>query len=431
VFNETLDVSRIGGIKNTNFKLQLPMEKDEQIPIVNQVLTPEFLKQFKDSGELNAFMEKLYASAMDQMLEGEMDGHLGYTKHSAEGINSGNSRNGRTSKKVKTKLGEVELNVPRDRNSTFEPVLVPKRSRTVEGIEDVVISLYARGMSVRDIELQIKDIYGYSISDATISNITAKVHAHITEWQSRALASIYFVVWMDGIVFKVRQNGKVINKTIYLAVGLGSDGMKDVLGMWLGESESASFWMSVLTDLKARGVEDILITSTDNLKGFTEAITSIFPQSVTQICVVHQIRNASRYVVWKDKKAFAADLKPVYTAVSKDLAWTALEQLESKWGKKYPHAVRSWKNNWQDLSHFFDFPLEIRTMIYTTNIIENLNGKIRKYTKTKMSFPDDQSVMKAVFLALKEITRKWTMPVRNWPLVVNQFINIFGERTKI
>jgi len=407
------------------------MEKDEQLPIVNQVLTPEFLKQFKDSGELNAFMEKLYASAMEQMLEGEMDGHLGYSKHSSEGINSGNSRNGKTSKKVKTKLGEVELTVPRDRNSTFNPVLVPKRSRTVEGIEDVVISLYARGMSVRDIELQIRDIYGYSISDATISNITAKVQSHITEWQSRPLASVYFVVWMDGIVFKVRQNGKVINKTIYLSVGLNSDGMKEVLGMWLGESESASFWMSVLTDLRTRGVEDILITSTDNLKGFTDAITSIFPQSITQICVVHQIRNASRYVVWKDKREFAADLKPVYTSANKDLAWTALEQLETKWGKKYPHAIRSWKNNWQELSHFFDFPLEIRTLIYTTNIIENLNGKIRKYTKIKMSFPDDQSVMKAVFLALREITRKWTMPIHNWPLIINQFINIFGERTKI
>lgn len=407
------------------------MEKDQQIPIVNQVLTPEFLKQFKDSGELNAFMEKLYASAMEQMLEGEMDGHLGYTKHAPEGANSGNSRNGKSTKKVKTKLGEVELNVPRDRNSTFEPVLVPKRSRTVEGIEEVVISLYARGMSVRDIELQIKDIYGYSISDATISNITAKVQSHIIEWQNRALASVYFVVWMDGIVFKVRQNGKVINKTVYLAVGLNSEGMKEVLGMWLGENESASFWMNVLTDLRARGVEDILITSTDNLKGFTEAITSIFPQSITQICVVHQIRNASRYVVWKDKKEFAANLKPVYTAANKDLAWSALEQLETKWGKKYPHAIRSWKNNWQELSHFFDFPLEIRTLIYTTNIIENLNGKIRKYTKIKMSFPDDQSVLKAVFLALREITRKWTLPVRNWPLVVNQFINIFGERTKI
>lgn len=405
------------------------MEKSEHP--VNQVLTPEFLKQFKDSKELNDFMEQLYAQAMEQMLEGEMDSHLGYTKHSVEGINSGNSRNGKGSKKVKTKLGEVELAVPRDRNSTFEPVLVPKRSRTVEGIEEVVISLYARGMSVRDIELQIRDIYGYTISESTISNITAKVQTHITEWQSRPLASVYFVVWMDGIVFKVRQNGKVINKTIYLAVGLNSEGHKDVLGMWLGESESASFWMSVLTDMKSRGVEDILITSTDNLKGFTEAITSIFPQSITQICVVHQIRNASRYVVWKDKKQFAADLKKVYTAANKDLAWSALEGLEKEWGKKYPHAIRSWKVNWQDLSHFFDFPLEIRTLIYTTNIIENLNGKIRKYTKTKMSFPDDHSVMKSVFLALREITRKWTLPIRNWSLVVNQFINIFEERCKI
>jgi putative transposase len=406
-------------------------EQKEQHPILNQVLTPEFLKQFKDSGELNSFMEELYARAMEQMLEGEMDGHLGYVKHSPEGINSGNSRNGKSSKKVKTTLGEVELEIPRDRNSTFEPILIPKRSRKVEAIEDMIISLYARGMTVRDIETQIREVYGYNISDATISNVTAKVQTLVNEWQSRPLSSVYFVVWMDGIVFKVRQNGKVINKTVYLAVGLNSEGHKEVLGMWLGENESASFWMSVLTDLRSRGVEDILVTSTDNLKGLPEAITSIFPHSVTQICVVHQIRNASRYVVWKDKKQFAADMKTVYTAASKDLAWEALENLENKWGKKYPHAIKSWKANWTELSHFFDFPLEIRTMIYTTNIIENLNGKIRKYTKAKMSFPDDASVMKSVFLALREITRKWTLPVRNWNLVINQFINIFGERCKI
>lgn len=406
-------------------------EKLEPHPVLNQVLTPEFLKQFKDSGELNGFMEELYARAMEQMLEGEMDSHLGYEKHSPEGINTGNSRNGKTSKTVKTTLGEVELEVPRDRNASFEPVLIPKRSRKVEAIEDIIISLYARGMTVRDIEAQIREVYGYNISDSTISNVTAKVQTLVTEWQNRALSSMYYVVWMDGIVFKVRQNGKVINKTVYLAVGLNSEGHKEMLGMWLGESESASFWMSVMTDLRARGVEDILITSTDNLKGFTEAIVSIFPQSVTQICVVHQIRNASRYVVWKDKKQFAADLKLVYTAANKDLAWEALESLEATWGKKYPHAIKSWKNNWTDLSHFFDFPLEIRTMIYTTNIIENLNGKIRKYTKAKMSFPDDASVLKSVFLALREITRKWTFPVRNWSLIVNQFINIFGERCKL
>lgn len=406
-------------------------EQKEQHPILNQVLTPEFLKQFKDSGELNSFMEQLYARAMEQMLEGEMDSHLGYEKYAADGINSGNSRNGKTSKTVKTTLGEIDLEIPRDRNSSFEPVLIPKRSRKVEAVEDLIISLYARGMTVRDIEAQIREVYGYNISDATISNVTSKVQTLITEWQNRPLSSVYFVVWMDGIVFKVRQNGKVINKTVYLAVGLNSEGHKEMLGMWLGENESASFWMNVLTDLRARGVEDILITSTDNLKGFTEAIVSIFPQSVTQICVVHQIRNASRYVVWKDKKQFATDLKTVYTAANKDLAWTALEALEATWGKKYPHAIKSWKNNWTELSHFFDFPMEIRTMIYTTNIIENLNGKIRKYTKAKMSFPDDASVLKSVFLALREITRKWTFPVRNWSLVVNQFINIFGERCKI
>lgn len=406
-------------------------EKKEEHPILNQVLTPEFLKQFKDSGELNSFMEQLYAKAMEQMLEGEMDSHLGYEKYSAEGINSGNSRNGKTSKTVKTTLGEIDLEIPRDRNGSFEPVLIPKRSRKVEAIEDMIISLYARGMTVRDIEAQIRDVYGYTISDATISNVTAKVQTLINEWQNRPLSSVYFVVWMDGIVFKVRQNGKVINKTIYLAVGLNSEGHKEMLGMWLGENESASFWMNVLTDLRARGVEDILISSTDNLKGFTEAIVSIFPQSVTQICVVHQIRNACRYVVWKDKKKFATELKTVYTAANKDLGWEALEALETTWGKKYPHAIKSWKANWADLSHFFDFPLEIRTMIYTTNVIENLNGKIRKYTKPKMSFPDDASVLKSVFLALREITRKWTFPVRNWSLIVNQFINIFGERCKI
>jgi transposase-like protein len=421
--------------KLRTFKSQLTMkkekEKKEVHPILNHVLTPEFLKQFKDSGELNTFMEELYGRAMEQMLEGELDSHLGYEKHSAEGINTGNSRNGKTSKTVKTTLGEVELEVPRDRNGSFEPVLIPKRSRKVEAVEDVIISLYARGMTVRDIEAQIREVYGYNISDATISNVTAKVQTLVTEWQSRPLSSMYYVVWMDGIVFKVRQNGKVINKTVYLAVGLNSEGHKEMLGMWLGEGESASFWMGVMTDLRARGVEDILITSTDNLKGFTEAIVSIFPQSVTQICVVHQIRNASRYVVWKDKKQFAADLKAVYTAASKDLGWQALENLEATWGKKYPHAIKSSKNNWTELSHFFDFPMEIRSMIYTTNIIENLNGKIRKYTKAKMSFPDDASVLKSVFLAIREITRKWTFPVRNWSLIINQFINIFGERCKI
>lgn len=407
------------------------MEKQEQHPLLKEMLTPEFLKQFKDSKDLNNFIDDLFTKGMEQMLEGELDGHLGYAKHSPEGINSGNSRNGKTRKKIKSKRGELEIEVPRDRNSTFEPVLVPKRSRFVEGVEEIIISLYARGMSVRDIETQIREIYGVNVSDATISNVTSRIHTLVAEWQSRPLAPVYFVVWMDGIVFKVRQNGKVVNKTIYLAVGLNPEGFKDVLGMWLGESESASFWISVLTDLRSRGVEDILITSTDNLKGFTEAIASVFTQSVTQICVVHQIRNAMRYVVWKDKKQFVADLKTVYGAPNKELAIQALDQLDESWGKKYPHAIKSWRTNWDNLSHFFDYPIEIRTLIYTTNIIENLNGKIRKYTRNKLSFPDDQAVIKSVYLALREITKKWTLPIRNWPIIVNQFLTIFEGRCKI
>ena len=407
---------------------QLLMEKKEEHPILKEVLTAEFLKQFKDSKDLNEFIDQLFVKGMEQMLEGELDGHLGYAKHSAEGIHSGNSRNGKTTKKIKTKRGEHVLNVPRDRNSTFEPVIVPKRSRFIEGIEEIIISLYARGMSIRDIEVQIHELYGVSVSDATISNVTSRVHSLITEWQSRPLSPVYYIVWLDGMVFKVRQNGKVINKTVYLAVGLNSEGLKEVLGMWLAENESASYWVSVLTDLRTRGVEDILITSTDNLKGFTEAITSVFSQSVTQICVVHQIRNSMRFVVWKDRKPFVADLKKIYAAPNKELAAEGLNLLELNWGKKYPHAIRSWKVNWDNLTHFFDYPVEIRKLIYTTNVIENLNGKVRKYTNPKMSFPDDPAVMKAVYLALREITKRWTKPILKWPLILNQFMTIFKGR---
>jgi putative transposase len=406
------------------------MEKQEEHPILKEVLTPEFLKQFKDSKDLNNFIDQLFVKGMEQMLDGELDSHLGYAKHSAEGINSGNSRNGKTTKKVKTKRGEFDLQVPRDRNSTFEPVIIPKRSRFVEGIEEVIISLYARGMTVRDIELQIKELYGVTVSDSTVSNVTSRIHSLITEWQGRQLSPLYFVVWMDGIVFKVRQNGKVINKTIYLAIGLNSEGYKEVLGMWLGENESASFWMTVLTDLRSRGVNDILITCTDNLKGFTQAITSVFSQSITQICVVHQIRNALRFVVIKDRRQFASDLRKIYTAANENLAMEALNEVQAKWGTKYPHAIKSWRLNWDNLTHFLNYPVEIRKLIYTTNVIENLNGNIRKYTNTKMSFPDDQALLKSVYLALREITKRWTLRILEWPLILNQFIHIFEERCK-
>ena len=301
----------------------------------------------------------------------------------------------------------------------------------VEGLEEVIVSLYAKGMSVSDIEEQVRDVYKFDVSGATISRITARVAEDIVAWQNRPLEPVYLIVWMDGIVFKVRENSKVINKTVHIAVGLRRDGLKEVLGMWLGKNESAAYWMSVLTDMKARGLEDILITATDNLNGFTQTIRSIFPESATQICVVHQIRNSCRYVVWKDKKEFTTDLKDIYAAPTRQSALAGLDSLDKKWTGKYAYAVKSWRENWEELTVFFDFPIEIRHIIYTTNLIENLNGKIRKYTKNKLSFPTDDAVMKSVYLALRESSKKWTMPIRNWGMILNQFLTIFGARVKI
>lgn len=396
-----------------------------------EMLSKEFLSQFKTEQDVSRFLKDLHSQVLEQMLQGEMDAHLGYEKYSIEGNNSGNSRNGSFSKKIQTEHGESVIQIPRDRKSDFEPVVVPKHESRGLSIERLVISLYAKGMSVSDIEDELRDIYEINLSTSAISIITNKVTQAALEWQNRPLDRLYMVVWMDGIVFKVRESGKIINKTVYLCVGLNERGYKDVLGMWVGKSESSSFWMSVLTDLKARGVEDMLITVTDNLNGFTDTIKTVFPQSTTQICVVHQIRNSCKYVVWKDLKEFTADMKEIYTSVNREQAASSLAHFELKWGSKYRHAVQSWHRNWDDLTAFFDFPVEIRTIIYTTNLIENLNGKIRKYTKTKMSFPTDEALRKSVWLALQEIEKKWTMPIRNWGLVMNQFMAIFENRIRI
>ncbi|XSG10216.1 IS256 family transposase [Sphingobacterium sp. WOUb80] len=389
----------------------------------------EFLKSFKDGLELQSFFRELQARAVSQMLEGEMDGHLGYEKHERSG--QGNSRNGHTSKKVRGDQGDLEIQVPRDRDGTFNPIIVPKRKNMIDGVENVIVSLYAKGMSVSDIENMMRDVYGFDLSESTISRITDRVAGDEIAWQNRPLDNVYLIVWMDGIVFKVRENSKVVNKTIYLAVGLNRDGYKEVLGMWLGKNESASFWMGILTDLKSRGVEDMLITATDNLNGFSATIRSVFPECSTQVCVVHQIRNACRYVVWKDKKAFTADMKPIYDAPNKQAAEAALTDFANKWESKYPYAIRSWRENWDELTVFYGFPLEIRRIIYTTNIIENMNGKIRKYTKNKLSFPSDDAVLKSVYLALREISRKWTMPIRNWAIILNQFLTLFEKRVQL
>lgn len=393
------------------------------------LLNSDFLKQFKTGDELKEFMHELQKRGVEQLLEGEMDAHLGYDKY--EKSDNLNFRNGHNTKSIKTDHGSHEIKVPRDRDSSFSPMLVRKRQNMVDGIENVIISLYAKGMSNSDIEEQIREVYDIDVSTSTISRITERITADIIAWQNRPLEPLYLIVWMDGIVFKVRENSKVINKTIYIAIGLRKDGRKEILGLWLGKTESAAFWMAVLTDIKARGVHDILITVTDNLNGFTDTIATVFPNSTKQICVVHQIRNSAKYVVWKDKKAFAKDLRGIYTAPNKEAAEAALESLAQNWNNKYSYAVKSWRKNWEELTAFFDFPMEIRKIIYTTNTIENLNGKIRKYTKNKTSFPTDQAVMKSVFLAVNEVSKKWTKPIRDWGIILNQFLLIFDDRMNL
>ena len=390
-----------------------------------ELFNDEFLKQFKTGDELNGFLRELQKRGIEKMLEGELDSHLDYEKHQKSKVI--NSRNGHSRKKVRTSFGESEIQVPRDRDASFNPMIVPKRGNMVDGIENVIVSFYAKGMSNSDIEEQIREVYNFEVSTSTISRITDNIVA----WQNRPLEPIYLIVWMDGIVFKVRENSKVVNKTVYIAVGLRRDGKKEVLGLWSGKNESAAFWMGVLTDMRARGTEDILITATDNLNGFTRTIKNVFPESKTQICVVHQIRNACRYVVWKDKKAFTSDMKLIYNAPTQEAAKAALEDFADKWEVKYSYAIKSWRDNWEELTVFFEFPIEIRKIIYTTNLIENLNGKIRKYTKNKLSFPTDDAMMKSVYLAVREATKKWSMPVRNWGIILNQFLTIYEKRVRL
>lgn len=392
----------------------------------------DFFKQFKSKEEFHSFFNDLFKQGVEEMLKAELEAHLGYEKHSKEGYGSGNSRNGFYNKKVKTEnLGDMVLNIPRDRNSEFEPQIIPKGQRMSEKLEEAITGMYSRGMTTSDISSQVKEIYGVDVSEGTISNVTNRIIEHVKEWQNRPLEQVYFVLWMDGIVLKVRQNGKYINKCIFIVIGLKNDGLKEVLGMWIAENESAAFWLTVLTDLKARGVDDILIACTDNLTGFTQAIKGVFPNAITQLCIVHQIRNSCKFVVWKDRKAFCADLKNIYAATNVENAEKALLAMDQKWGTKYKYAIQSWQNNWENLTQYFNYPLEIRKIIYTTNTIENLNRGIRKYTKSKVQFIDDNAVLKAVYLAITNIEKKWDMPIQNWGIILHQFLTIFDNRCRL
>jgi putative transposase len=392
----------------------------------------DFFKQFKSKEEFNGFFTDLFKQGIQEMLQGELDEHLGYQKHSTNGYNSGNSRNGSYKKTITSEaVGDLVLNIPRDRNATFEPKVIPKGEKMSEKIEDAIIGMYSRGMTTSDITEQVLEVYGTSISTTTVSNITNRILQSVEEWQNRPLESVYFAAWMDGIRIKIKHDNRYKNMCIYIVIGLRNDGHKEVLGMWIEENESAAFWLKVLNDLKTRGVEDILIACTDNLTGFTKAIQACFPNTLTQLCIVHQIRNSCKFVGWKERKEFCADLKLIYTAIDVERAKKALDDFDAKWGAKFQYAVKSWYENWENLTPFFDFPQEIRKIIYTTNTIENLNRGIRKYTKTKSLFVDENSAKKAVFLAIQNIEKKWSVPIRNWGIVLNQFLIIFDSRCRL
>lgn len=388
-----------------------------------------FFKQFKTGEDFTGFMDALFKRGVEELLDGELDAHLGYEKHSPSlGVNA---RNGKQTKTIKTTKGSYCIDVPRDREGSFEPHLVPKRKRMIDQIEDVVVSFYAKGMSTADISQQVNELYGVNISSSTVSNITERVLIDVAEWQNRALDSTYLVVWLDGIVFKVRQDNKIINKSIYIIAGLNTTGHKEVLGLWINEQESASFWSKALTDLRARGVQDILIACSDNLSGLTTAVTAIFPETVTQLCIVHQIRNSLKKVPYKNRSEVAKDLRYIYEAPNEDAAAQAFFGFEVKWGKMYPYICSSWKNNWDNLVPFLQYPMEIRKLIYTTNMIENLNRNVRKFTKNKTMFPDDNAVIKAVYLAIQNVSRIWTISIHNWASVASQFLILYPKRCQI
>ncbi|MCK9478119.1 MAG: IS256 family transposase [Firmicutes bacterium] len=378
--------------------------------------------------DIHAMLKSLFGGTIEEMLEAEMEEHLGYDKHSSKGDLSGNSRNGYNKKTLQTQMGKTEIRVPRDRNGEFEPQLIGKYQTKSNNLEHQVIAMYQKGMSTRDIEDHLRDVCGVDASPALISRITDKILPQLTEWQSRPLESIYPIIYFDGIVFKTRKDNQIVNKCVYSVLGIDMDGQKDILGIWISENEGASFWASICSDLKKRGVTDIFIACHDNLKGLSEAINAVFPKTKQQLCIVHQIRNSTKFVSYKERKAICVDLKKIYGAVNLDDAEYAKEEFREKWDKKYPAILRSWDENWAELTTFFGFPSEIRHLIYTTNAVEAYHRMVWKFTKAKAIFPTDDSIRKVVFLSVREITKKWTMPARDWSMAYSQIMIYFADR---
>jgi putative transposase len=382
----------------------------------------------QSTGDIQTKLKRLFAGTIESMLESEMEEHLGYEKHSITGKNSGNSRNGYNQKTIMSDYGEAEIEVPRDRNGEFEPRVLGKHQTRTDEIEQKILAMYSKGMSQRDIEDNLREIYGCDVSQMLISKITDKILPEVNEWQNRPLEAIYPIIYFDGIMFKSRKDNQIINKCIYSVLGIDMDGQKDILGCWISENESASFYASLCADLKKRGVSDIFIACHDNLKGLGEAINAVFPKTKQQLCIVHQVRNSVKFVPHKDRKAVCADLKKIYGAVNLDDAEYAKEEFREKWDKRYPAILRSWDDNWTELTTFFEFPQEIRHLIYTTNAVEAYHRMVRKFTKTKAIFPTDDSIRKVIFLSVREITKKWTATAKNWGLAYSQIMIYFADR---
>ncbi|MBA3530296.1 MAG: IS256 family transposase [Pyrinomonadaceae bacterium] len=402
---------------------------------MTEKITPDMLDQLLEGVEnaedlfgQEGLLKQLSKRLLERMLEGELTEHLGYDKHAANGRGSGNSRNGYRRKTLKSEQGELTLQVPRDREGSYEPILVPNGSSRLAGLNEKIIALYARGMSTRDIQAQLQELYGVELSASLISNVTAVVLDEVKAWQSRPLEAVYPIVYLDALVVKVRDNGHVRNKSVYLVLGVTMEGQKELLGMWIAQTEGAKFWLQVVTELKNRGVQDIFIACVDGLKGFPEAIEAVFPRTQVQLCLVHMVRASLKFVSWKERKAVVADLKKIYRAPTREAAETALLEFAERWDKQYPTISRSWSANWERITPFFAYPEEIRRVIYTTNAIEAVNRSLRKVLKTRGALPSDESLFKLLYLALRNITRKWTMPVPHWRAALNQFAIIFEDR---
>lgn len=405
-----------------------PKEKDHIDQLIDQ-LDLDGITQEEMFGE-GGLIKTLTTRLLNKALEAEMNHHLGYKKNSVEGNNTGNSRNGYTNKKVLTNDQEVEIEVPRDRNGDFEPVIVPKYSKRIDLFNDQIISLYSRGMTTREIVSHLKEIYNVDVSPSLISDVTNAVMEDVNEWRKRSLDETYAIVYLDAIRINSRESGKNQNKALYIALGINMEGRKEVLGMYLADNEGAKFWMSVLSDLKSRGVKDILFACMDGLTGFPEAVRAIFPNTIVQLCIVHMVRNSTKFVSYKDLKAICRDLKKIYGSTNEEEALDELEAFGAIWDSKYPMIKKSWEKHWNDLKEFFSYPEEIRKLIYTTNAIESLNYTLRKVTKNRNAFPDDDSVYKIMYLAINNISKKWTKPVRNWGVIINQLSIMFGDRVK-